>query len=175
MKFRVWVIFISVTSALAAGGAWLYFSKASHQPTEREMTCLSALIPSIVLHYEQEEIVQLLNDLANENKENIPDNLNAEPVKPVFNTRLDKELLQIAKYFSIRNDNPMMEQADVIPSVTRALQMFKSDSPKYLNTCLTYLGDAEKDCGTIENPNAQQQLCLEKHSEKINHLVREWF
>lgn len=165
-EYKIAVVCLLV-AGLAGTGTW-YLSKNSKKISPMEMTCLSAVVPSVVLHHEQEQIVDLLQQLANEEKSTAPEKSLVEGKKSIFSERIDTELLKIAELFKIRGEDVQLENADVMSSVTRALSYFKKDAPEYLNGCMTRLEAAKKECGTIENPNETEKLCLEKHAEGIN-------
>lgn len=162
-----------LVATLVGAGTWQWLSNKSNA-NSREMTCLSAVVPSVVLHHDQEQIVQLLQSLAEETNEAVPENLKSTPVQPVFSKRVDEELLNIARLFQLRGDDAVMEKSDVMNSAGKALEYFRSDAPTYLEGCLQRLKEAETDCGNIEDPNDQEKLCLEKHSEGINRWAQKF-
>lgn len=157
----------TVVAAIAALGTW-YWLHWQNPASPREMTCLSAIVPSVVLHHDQEQIVQLLQSLAEDNNEPLPEELPSAPVRPVFSSRVDDELLKIARLFQLRGEAATLEKSDVMGSVGKAVRYFREDAPAYMDGCLQRLNEAEADCGNIENPSDEEKLCLEKHSESIN-------
>lgn len=158
-------------AGIAGAYLWIFQSKKA---TPHEMTCLSAIVPSVVLHHEQEQIVHLLQTLADENNEAVPDELKHEAKTPVFSPRVDDELLNIARLFQIRGSDATMEKADVMSSAGRALAYFKTDAPSYMEGCLQRLIEAETDCGTVEKPSDTEKICLEKHSESIHRWAQKF-
>jgi hypothetical protein len=142
-------------------GGWNPFSSID----PRHTTCLAAVIPSVVMHHQQEEIVQLLQNLAKETKSHVDPEATA-PVKAIFSNRLDQELLRIANAFQNQD-----KSGEVAEPMTTAVRYFETDAPAFLESCLAVLDSAKKQCGTIDATTPEQIECLTPFSEEINTLL----
>ena len=158
---------------VVAGASFLAFNTyySINKVSPEKMTCLSALVPPVVLHYQQDDIVRMLQDLAKSNNETLPEDLKEKPIQPVISERVDKELLSIGHFFQLKSQNALMEEASILSTVKLAINYLRKDAPEFLTGCLSQLQMAKEQCGTIDNPNEKQQLCLESHSEKIQQLI----
>ncbi len=165
---------IPVFAAIVAAFSTWHWLSSPQKANSREITCLSAVVPSVVLHHDQEQIVQLLHGLANESNEPLPEDLQVQSIKPVFSRQVDEQLLKIARLFQLRGDEALLEQGDVLSSMSQALEAFRKEAPAYLEGCLQRLDEAQADCGNIENPSDKEKLCLEKHSESINRWAQKF-
>ena len=65
----------------------------------KQVTCLAAVIPKVVLHHNQEEIVNLLQNLAEETGDLAPEKKVETQVKPIFSQRVDEKLIEIANLY----------------------------------------------------------------------------
>lgn len=168
MKKAVLLLLGVVVLASVSVGGYFYFAQG-HALDERHTTCLAAVIPSVVLHHQQEEIVQLIQDLAKETKESLAPE-KTESVRPIFSARVDGELLKIAEAFQAQG--VAESSSGVSDAMVRAQQFFNEDAPSFASKCLGIVTEAKTVCGTLEAQSEAQKSCLDPYSEKINDLVK---
>ena len=141
------------------------------QDKKKHITCLSAVIPTVVLHHQQEDIVQLLQGLADDVGETVPQKERSEKVNPMFSDRVDAALIEIAEVFKNHQEQASLSDTNVSKVVDKAVGYFKKDAPEFLSTCTEILVRAEKKCGPLDGVTENNRDCLNEFSPEITKLV----
>lgn len=159
-------IVISLSVALWAYERW---QERSEKLAQR-LSCLSAVIPSVVLHSEQDEIIGLLQELANETATQIPEKEKTVS-RAFFSPAIDAELIHISKLFQKKQRFGISNETDVENSVEKVIELMTAQETPFLARCERLMSTIEKACGSLKEISPDNPSCFQKYNEKILALI----
>lgn len=171
MKSKVLYIVIPIFTALVAGFAAYHFTQQKGDTTQMlQVNCLAAVIPSVVLHHQQAEIVSLLQDLAEDTKTELPKHELTRP-EPFFTTSVDAELIKIAELFKAKSQKINVESTDVASAMQQAIQAMKTDKVEYFEKCEALMKKVETKCGNLNDKGRLESPCVAGFSKELESLI----
>lgn len=147
-----------------------YWFEQNKTIKNKQVTCLASIIPKVVLHHNQEEIVNLLQDLAKETGDLAPEKAVKTQAPPIFSQRIDEKLIEIANLYQAQ-DQADFSKGTVALAIDQAASYFKKDAPEFLGECMNILSRAESQCGSLEKVTDDNRDCLNSFTPKIMSLM----
>lgn len=163
---------LSILLAVVAVGVFYWFEQQKSMKN-KQVTCLASVIPKVVLHHNQEEIVNLLQDLAEDTGDLAPQAAVKAQSQPIFSQRIDKKLIEIANLYQQQPDASLSQGAVAI-AVDEVTKYFQKDAPQFLGGCMNILSQAESQCGSLDKVSDENKQCFNSFTPKITALMEEF-
>jgi hypothetical protein len=172
MRRRWPIIFTPVAiSIVAAVSFYLFYQshlQSQAEQSARHISCLSAVIPSVVLHHQQGEIVALLQELASDTGTPIAQ----EDSKPsaFFSSAIDSELIRISELYQAKQKLGASNTSEVNQAVDRAVKLMRSEKLGYFEECDRLMKTIESECGSLKQLVPDNPSCFQKYNQQLSDL-----
>ena len=171
---RTLMIVIPILTVMLFGAFYYKYSKQKQQIRSYHLNCLASVIPPVVLHNNQNEIVNLIQNLANETQTQIPESEFPEPnqTKAFFTPAIDAELIHLGELFRAKNDKSMkFDSDDVSQSIDQTIELMRANETPFLKSCEKLMRKIEKKCGDIHSADNEDPACLQSFNEELSALI----
>ena len=166
------LLLIGIPLIFAAVVATLTYNHLDSEKDDRllQINCLAAVIPSVVLHHQQAEIVTLLQNLAEDTKTELPKHEMARPA-PFFSSSVDAELIKISDLFKAKTQKLSFESKDVATAVDRAINAMTVEKIDYFQKCEVLMKKVEAKCGDLSEQGRLNSTCVAGFSAELDALI----